>query len=217
MIEGSLRGIRRQVRAYYSEAIEQHGPIPLGVDWANAASQYLRFLQLLRICDFDHPFSLNDFGCGYGALLEYLALRHRGAQIIYDGIDVSPKMIAAAGKRWAKRRHTTFRVASRCMKTADYSVASGVFNVRLGQPVEVWEAYVEHILRDLRRHSRTGFAVNFMLPYDDAPTESELYRSPMRRWVTFCRNELGCSVRPLRSYGLREFTLLVRCPKLPGA
>ena len=211
MIGQSFRGIRTRVRAYYSEAIEQHGPTPLGVDWANAASQYLRFLQLLRICDFDSSFSLNDFGCGYGALLEYLALRHRGARIAYDGIDLSPAMIATASKRWAKRPDTTFRVASRCMKIADYSVASGVFNVRLGQSFEVWEAYIEHILRDLLHHSRMGFAVNFMLPHDAAPTENELYRSPMPRWVTFCRKELGCSVRPLRGYGLREFTLLMRC------
>ena len=45
----------------------------LGVDWPNQGSQYLRFVQLLKICDFGQPISLNDFGCGYGALLEYLA------------------------------------------------------------------------------------------------------------------------------------------------
>ena len=205
-----MRGIRNRVRAYYSEAIERHGPTPLGVDWPNAASQYLRFLQLLKICDFDHPFSLNDFGCGYGALLEYLALRHRGARIAYNGIDLSPSMIVAARKRWSVRPHTTFRVASRCMTTADYSIASGVFNVRLGQPLEVWEAYVEDILRDLCARSRIGFAVDFMLPHDEAPMERELYRTPKSRWVAFCRSELGCAVRSLTGYGLREFTLLAR-------
>jgi len=211
-----MRGIRRRVRAYYSDAIDRHGPTPLGVDWPNAASQYLRFLQLLRICDFDRPFSLNDFGCGYGALLDYLAWRHRGARVTYHGIDLSPSMIAAASQRWAWRPHTTFRVASRCVKTADYSVASGVFNVRLGQPVEEWEAYVEQILHDLCDHSRIGFAVDFMSPHDAAPMENELYRTPRSRWTVFCRRELGCAVRPLAGYGLREFTLLAR-RKSPGS
>lgn len=205
-----MRGIRTRVRAHYSKAIERHGPTPLGADWSSAASQYLRFLQLLKICDFNRPFSLNDFGCGYGALLDYLALRHPGARIVYNGIDLSPSMIAAATKRWAGRPHMTFRVASRCTKMADYGTASGVFNVRLGQPVDAWEAYVEQILCNLRDHSRIGFAVNFMLPHDNTPTEPELYRSPMRRWLTFCRKELGVSVRPLTGYGLREFTLLAR-------
>lgn len=205
-----MRGIRNRVRAYYSEAIEQHGPTPLGVDWPNVASQYLRFLQLLKLCDFDRPFSLNDFGCGYGALLDYLALRHRGAQVTYNGIDLSPLMISTASRRWAKRPRTTFVVASRCVKTADYAVASGVFNVRLGQPLEAWEAYVQQILRDLCGHSRIGFAVNFMLPHDDATVERELYRTPRSPWIRFCREELGCVVKPLAGYGLREFTLLAR-------
>jgi SAM-dependent methyltransferase len=206
----SLRGIRNGVRVYYSAAIEQYGPIPYGVDWSSAASQYLRFLQLLKICDFDKAFSLNDFGCGYGALLQYLRLHHRGARVAYRGIDLSPAMIAAATKRWGGRSQTTFAVGSRCIKSADYSIASGVFNVRLGQPVASWEAYIEHTLRDLCAHSRTGFAVNFMLPRPGAPIEPELYRSPMRPWVMFCREELGGSVTPVTRYGLREFTLLVR-------
>ena len=109
-----MRRIRSRVRAYYSEAVEQHGPFPLGVDWPNAASQYLRFLQLLTICDFEQAFSLNDFGCGYGALLEYLRLRHRRARIAYRGIDVSPLMIAAARKLWTRRQQTTFVVGARC-------------------------------------------------------------------------------------------------------
>ncbi len=205
-----MRGIRNRVRAYYSEAIDQHGPTPLGVDWPSVASQYLRFLQLLKICDFDRPFSLNDFGCGYGALLEYLALRHGGARIAYDGIDLSPSMIATASKRWSTRPQTAFRVASRCLKTADYSIASGVFNVRLSQPIDAWEIYIEHILRDLCDRSRVGFAVNFMLPHDDAPTENELYRTPRSRWIAFCRKRLSCTVTPLTGYGLREFTLLAR-------
>lgn len=205
-----MRGIRNRVRAYYSDIIAQHGPTPLGVDWHSAASQNLRFLQLLKICDFDRPFSLNDFGCGYGALLEYLAQYHRRTKVVYRGIDLSPLMIAAAGNRWAKRPCTSFVVGSCCQKTADYSVASGVFNVRLGQSVESWEGYVEQILRDLCDHSRQGFAVNFMLPHDDAPTEDELYRTPRSRWITFCRKALGCAVRPLTDYGLREFTLLAR-------
>jgi SAM-dependent methyltransferase len=205
-----MRGIRNKVRAYYSDAVERFGPAPLGVDWPNQPSQYLRFVQLLKICDFEQPFSLNDFGCGYGALLDFMALRHSGARVTYRGIDLSPQMIAVARRRWATRPNTTFVVGARCRQAADYSVASGVFNVRLGQAIGEWEAYIESILLDLRRNSRVGFAANFMLPLDRAPTESELYRTSARRWVTYCRRELGCTIRPITRYGLREFTLLAR-------
>jgi hypothetical protein len=40
--------------------------------------------------------------------------------------------------------------------------------------------------------------------------ERELYRTPRLRWIRFCREELGCVVKPLTGYGLREFTLLAR-------
>lgn len=205
-----MRRLRATVRDYYSGTVERHGPTPRGVDWPNAASQYLRFVQLLKICDFDKPFSLNDFGCGYGALLEFLAMRHAEAAIAYRGIDISAAMIAAARERWSGLRNAGFAVGSRCGRTADYSLASGVFNVRLGHPPADWERHVEAILSDLNARSRIGFAVNFMLPHDDKTTEDELYRSPPGRWVAFCRKQLGCSVRVLGDYGLREFTLLSR-------
>lgn len=212
-----MRRLRARVRDYYSGKIERHGPTPLGVDWPNTASQYLRFVLLLKVCDFDRSFSLNDFGCGYGALLEYLAIRHTEAEITYRGIDFSRPMIAAARERWAGNDRAEFAIGLRCGRTADYSLASGIFNIRLGETVARWEEYVESILRDMHIRSRIGFAVNFMLPHDNAPNEDELYRSQPQRWVGFCRDELGCSVRLLKDYGMREFTLLIRTKPRPAA
>src|SRR3954454_15918014 len=138
-----MRELRDSVRTYYSGKLERHGPTPLGVDWPNAISQQLRFVQLLKLCDFARPFSLNDFGCGYGALLEFLKMRHGGAAICYRGIDLSPDMVAAARQCRADRPGVTFAVGSQCGQRADYSLASGVFNVRLGHAVAAWESYVE--------------------------------------------------------------------------
>jgi SAM-dependent methyltransferase len=205
-----MRGLRAKVRNYYSGTIERHGPTPLGVDWPNAASQYLRFVQLLKLCDFGQPFSLNDLGCGYGALLEYLAMRHADAAITYRGIDLSTAMVAAARERWAGERHAEFAVGAKCGRLADYSISSGTFNVRLGHALPDWENHIEAMLTDLCAASRIGFAANFMLPHDDSPMEDALYRVAPQHWVGFCRQELGCSVSLLKGYGLREFTLLVR-------
>lgn len=205
-----MRALRAKVRAYYSGKIERHGPTPLGVDWPNAVSQHLRFVQLLKVCNFAEPFSLTDFGCGYGALLEFLAMRHPDCAIAYHGVDLSPAMVAAASMRWKNQPNAAFAVGARCLCAADYALASGIFNVRLGQPVPDWESYVEAILADLRRNSRIGFSVNFMLPHDTGPTEEGLYRTQPSRWISFCRKKLDCEVETLTGYGLREFTLLVR-------
>jgi SAM-dependent methyltransferase len=197
-----------KVRDYYSGTLERHGPTPLGVDWPNVLSQYLRFVQLVKLCDFGRSFSLNDFGCGYGALLEFLAMRHGDALVTYRGIDISPAMIAAARARWAGNAQAVFAEGSQCGALADYSLASGIFNVRLGHPVAEWEEYVEAILADLAANSRLGFAVNFMLPRDEARAEAGLYRIAPARWTRFCKR-FG-RVETVADYGLREFTLLVR-------
>ena len=209
MPDGSRDAIITGVDNYYSGIARRYRATPRGVDWASAATQYLRFVQLLKLCDFDVPFSLNDFGCGYGALLEFLAFRHPGADVAYRGIDVSKIMIDTARNRWAARPQTTFEHNSRCTAIADYSIASGVCNVRLGHPLTAWEAYVTSILGDLRATSRLGFAVNFMLPRDGQLMENELYRTDPDRWTAHC-TELGCTVETVRDYGMHEFTLLMR-------
>jgi SAM-dependent methyltransferase len=203
-----MHELQARVREYYSGTLRRHGPTPLGVDWPNVVSQYLRFVQLLKLCRFGQPFSLNDFGCGYGALLEFLAMRHADAAVTYRGIDISPDMVGAARARWAGNTRAVFAEGSQCGALADYSVASGTLNVRLGRPVAEWEAYLEAILGDLDASSRIGFAVNFMLPHDEAPTEAGLYRTAPERWTPFC--ERFGRVELITGYGLREFTLLVR-------
>jgi hypothetical protein len=38
-----------------------------------------------------------------------------------------------------------------------------------------------------------------------------LYRTTPQRWIDFCEGELGCSVETIDGYGMREFTLPIRC------
>jgi SAM-dependent methyltransferase len=210
-----MDGQRDTARDYYSEKLRRHGTSARGVDWPSAASQYLRFVQLLKICDCSHPLSLNDFGCGYGALLEYFEYRRLDVPIEYHGVDVSPSMIEAARRLWQHDARARFSIDSACRNVADYSLASGVFNVKLDWPVDAWEDYIESILRDLRANSRRGFSVNFMLPLDQPSGEQSLYRTRPDRWMEFLEG-LDCRPQQVSDYGLREFTLLVRIPADPG-
>ena len=198
-------------RTYYSEKLKRHGATARGVDWPSAASQYLRFVQLLKVCDFSGPFSINDFGCGYGALLEYFEFRPPAVAIRYHGIDISPPMVEAAQLRWMHDKQAKFSIGSECPDVADYCLASGVFNVKLDWPVEAWESYIKSILIDLCAKSRRGFAVNFMLPLEQPSGEHRLYRTLPDRWINLLE-ELGCSVEQISDYGLQEFTLLARIP-----
>jgi SAM-dependent methyltransferase len=204
-----LRPVYARIEAYYADKISRYGAGPRGVDWTCTATQELRFVQLLKLCDFSRPFALNDLGCGYGALVGFLARRHPEADVDYLGIDLSPAMIGRA-RRHRDVHRCRFAVGNEIPRRADYGVASGVMNVMLDHPHALWEEFVADTLRRMHASSERGFAVNFLAQASDGTTTAGLYRTYPSRWTLFCEQTLGCAVEVVRGYGMREFTLLAR-------
>lgn len=101
--------IHEEVANYYAEKLASHGQTPRGVDWNGEASQLLRFEQLARIID-TRPCSVNDLGCGYGAMVEFMAERQPGCS--YLGVDISVDMIDAARTRYADHEKARWIVAA---------------------------------------------------------------------------------------------------------
>ena len=207
----SANEIYDRVQAYYEAKLALHGASPQGVDWSCAATQWLRFVQLLKICPLDTAFSLIDVGCGYGALAAFLADRYPQADVDYLGVDVSPVMIRRARRRFRGDPKKRFLVGRSCPGRTDYAVASGIMNIRLGVSIALWEDLVRATLADMRNKSTKGFAVNFLAtPPPSAPPDMT-YSAPPSKWVRFCQEELGCATDLRDGYGLGEYTLLARC------
>ena len=207
---GAIETIYDDIKAYYGAKIGRYGATPLGVDWSCLATQNLQFVQLLKICDFAADFSLNDVGCGYGALIDFLSERYPGARIDYLGTDLSPAMVRYGRRRHRREPRRNFVVGNASPRVADYSVASGILNVMLDHPRDAWEAFVAQTLWDLHRTSRRGFAVNFMAEGPSGRSTTQLYRTGPDPWARYCQRWLGYSVETVSGYGMREFTLLVR-------
>ena len=102
----SFEKLKEDIRKYYDGKLDAFGSTPQGVDWNSAESQKIRFDQLLKICDLNTEFSINDYGCGYGALAKYLL--DMGRQFRYHGFDLSEKMIASAKKLYGNINHCQF-------------------------------------------------------------------------------------------------------------
>src|ERR1044071_646399 len=132
------------ISSYYSAKISEFGATAKGVDWNGDASQRVRFEQIAKIMVSGKSVSVNDLGCGYGALLEFLYERYE--DVDYTGVDVSPSMIAAAKAKYPRDTRIKLFVAAEPPQTADYGVASGIFNVRLSHDVKEWDSYVETTL-----------------------------------------------------------------------
>ena len=74
------------VKSYFDKRIQEYGASPRGSDWNSETSQNIRFDQLLKVVE-TQRFSLLDYGCGYGALADYLEIK--GLNANYYGYDIS--------------------------------------------------------------------------------------------------------------------------------
>ena len=212
MSETSLARIHASVDAYYSSKVESFGATPRGVDWTCEATQKLRFVQLLRHCDTTSRASINDLGCGYGALLAFCRERAPAWQLDYLGIDLSGAMVRAAQATWHDEAGVRFVQGTRSPRVADYSIASGIFNVCGAIERDGWEGFIRTTLRAMKASTRRAVAVNFMAPPASGPSApSQLYRTRAAPWIEFCEDELGARTTLIGHYGLREFTLWLAC------
>lgn len=194
---------------YYADRFAEHGAQPRGVDWNDEASQQLRFRQLLGIVDSrDAVFSITDFGCGYGALVE--ALEEAGRPFAYQGFDVAEPLL-----RRARELHDgsdrTFVADVAQLHPTDYLVASGVFNVRQTCDAGEWTDYVVETLRAVRRLATRGFSFNMLTSYSDRDRmRPDLYYGDPCFFFDLCKREFSSHVALRHDYGLWEFTVLVR-------
>jgi SAM-dependent methyltransferase len=201
--------IRSRVQEYYDEKIQTHGPTARGVDWNSPASQRMRFEQLLKIIDRGFPFTIDDFGCGYGALADYL--QTEAQPVRYFGFDISPQMIARAKQLHAATDWLTFVNRESELPEADYTVASGIFNVKLDTPAVEWEKYVLETLATINALSRKGFAFNVLTKYSDSEfMRPHLYYADPLFLFDYCKTKFSRFVALLHDYPLYEFTILVR-------
>lgn len=209
MVENNKK-ILEEVCTYYAEKIREHGESPRGVDWNGEESQFLRFRQLMKVLKPEmESFSINDIGCGYGALVDFLGKECKGWN--YFGVDVSADMVNTAKNRYAGVGHVSFEHTSKLSNVADYSVASGIFNVRLANDSDSWWDYVTEMLDMMNEHSRMGFAFNCLTNYSDPDkTREYLYYADPCRLFDWCKVKYSRQVALLHDYGLYEFTILVK-------
>ena len=197
------------VANYYSEKLTQHGETARGVDWNGEEGQLLRFQQLCKIIDHPGHFSINDLGCGYGALCDHLILAY--GNMSYAGIDVSDSMIRAAVARFKSNEQARFVCSGEPDQPADYGIASGIFNVRLDRSDAEWQDYLESTLDVLDRTSRRGFSFNCLTSYSDEDRKRDyLYYANPGALFDLCKRRYSRNVSLLHDYGLYEFTILVR-------
>jgi SAM-dependent methyltransferase len=202
-----MKEIIKKVDKYYSDKIVEHGATSQGVDWNGIESHYLRFKQLCKIFSNNSDFTLLDFGCGFGSLCDYIL--ENSIKCTYKGYDISEEMI-----KKAKETHPDDKLLfSTEIKSEayDYTIANGIFNVKLDTPEDEWNTYILDTLRQINAISLKGFSFNILTSYSDKEYKKQyLYYADPLFYFDYCKKHFSKNVALLHDYNLYEFTILVR-------
>ncbi|HEX8363139.1 MAG TPA: class I SAM-dependent methyltransferase [Longimicrobium sp.] len=208
---GTLDRVLEGLAELYTGNLREHGLASRSVGWKDESSQRLRFHKLAELVTEDAVragFTVNDLGCGYGAMFRYLDERFGAGLAHWRGYDISGEMLRAA-RGFAADSRVELVESPRLLHRADYSFVSGTFNVKLHAEDDAWRDHVAATLLHLRDMSERGFALNLLSTYVDWRAENLFYGDPLY-FFDFCKRNISRRVTLLHDYPLYEWTLLVR-------
>lgn len=201
--------IRQLTQDYYKRSLEKYGDTPKGVDWRDAASQQLRFAQLVEGLSCDSPFSILDVGCGTGALLDFL-YRQGAKDFQYQGIDFVPGMIETALRKYGAIDEVRFLSSDLSEVTGQYDfvVSSGIFNVKHSVDEGDWKSHFTTTLTSMFEHAAKAMVFNCLTSHVDFRRGNLFYSDPAEM-LRFCQRQFSRCVRINHAYPLYEYTMTV--------
>jgi SAM-dependent methyltransferase len=208
-----MQHIINQLNQFYKEQLELYGSTAQGVNWKNEEAQVVRFIQLLKILENEsESFSINDLGCGYGALAPFM-LKAGFQNFVFRGYDLSKDMIEKAKETYRDITQASFYTIQKTqeMEEADYCVASGIFNKKLSLKEFEFLSYILETLEIINEKSKKGFAFNMLTSYSDKDKQREdLYYANPSFIFDYCMRNFSRNVALLHDYKAYDFTILVR-------
>ncbi len=198
------------VSRVYDYRIKERGAEANGVFWKDAHGQILRLEVLLKAVaaqDLNGPITINDLGCGYGALFELVRDEPMMDGGSYTGYDISPEMIRAANARYNDPR-ARFVLSPVATQPADYSFVSGTYNMSVGAERRYWELYIKNSVEVL--WAKTGKVLAYNLLDEQTQTKlDDLYYANKRAFIEHALT-LTPEVEVIDDYPLSEFTILLK-------
>jgi len=202
---------QKKLNAYFTEKLETFGATAKGVDYNGEQARLIRFAELVKIINPSKPFSIIDYGCGYGAMFEYL--HEKGWEFDYYGVDLIEKMVMAGRQKYMDFSNAHFTTDEKELPVADYLVAAGIFNIKLESPYDAWQDFICESLPRMNALCSKGFSFNMLTKYSDADRMAErpdlFYGDPLF-FFDYCKRNFSRNVALLHDYGLYDFTILVR-------
>ena len=206
-----IPSLLRPVANQFDKAVNKYGPTHQSVAWRDKERQQRRFQIFLGLLAYDtgrNNVSINDLGCGYGAMFETFKELIQFADGTYYGYDISESMIRVA-KENIRDPRAIFINNHVATEKADYSFASGTYNMKMDANENDWLEYIEKNLVNLWKKTRIGMGFN-MLNIQSPLREKNLYYADPSYFLKFCDQYLDKKVRMIDLLHPNEFVIIVR-------
>ena len=207
----SVDETQKKLSRYFSEKLDQFGATPKGVDYNGPEAQALRFEQLVKVIDPSRPFSVIDYGSGYGGMFDFL--HRKGWDFEYYGIDLIEKMVLAGREAHKDHPNAHFTTDEQEVPVTDYLLAGSIFNIKLEETYAAWQGFVVRMLSRMNELCSKGFAFNMLTKYSDEERmdqRPDLFFGDPLFFFDLCKRNFSRDVALLHDYGLYDFTILVR-------
>lgn len=195
----------KQVRELYEDAYKTHG-YSLASLLIPKGRQYERFAVLTARFG-PAPFSVLDFGCGFGDLLPFLSEHFDG--VSYTGVDIVPAFLEECRTRHAGKGE--FRLIEDyrdIVEEYDYVLISGTFNTLCAPDKPGHWSVVQETLMHLFSKTRQILSVDFMTSQVDFEQDGAYHQDPEVLY-RFARERMSRRLLLDQSYLPFEFCLSV--------
>ena len=192
----------------YEKQISNHGFSPRGVFWQSDNTQQSRFetlIKAIKLSDQNGKVSISDFGCGYGALYQYIKNKPFMKDSLYIGYDIVDSFINEAKQRFP---HSEWICSEKILKETDYIFISGTFNMAFDKSISEWENYLENQLKECYAKTKKVLAFN-LLYSEKAKIEQNLYYSEISKVFKFCDSHLGSTLITKTPGANKDITIFV--------
>lgn len=207
----SIEQTQKKLNEYFAEKLDTFGATAKGVDYNGPEAQERRFEQLSKVINPQNPFTVIDYGSGYGAMFDFL--QKKDWQFEYYGVDLIEKMVIAGRETHKDFPNAHFTTNESEVPAADYLLAGAIFNIKLDTPYDEWQAFALKTLTRMNELNSKGFSFNMLTKYSDEDRMAQrpdlFYGDPLF-FFDFCKRNFSRNVALLHDYGLYDFTILVR-------
>jgi len=207
----TMDDIQKKLNKFFIEKLETHGATAKGVDCSGEHAQAVRFAELVRVINPSMSFTVTDYGCGYGAMFDFL--NARGWQFEYYGVDLIEEMVLAGRKVHEDFPNAHFTTDEKELPVAEYLVAQGIFNIKMDSPYDEWQEMIVDTLPRMNALCSKGFSFNMLTKYSDPERMAErpdLFFGDPLFFFDFCKRNFSRNVALLHDYGVYDFTIIVR-------